>query len=119
MSLFKKTHWTALLLGITIGLSSVSPTNASDDQRSIFGSQLMTERERMEHREQMRNASSDEEREQIRNEHHERMKLRAQQRGIELPDEPQARGRQRMQDGTRSGRMPGTNDRGPSRRRGS
>lgn len=62
------------------------------EQERIFGSQLMSEQERKEHRLQMRSAKSAEERERIRAEHHERMKLRAKERGMALPDDPPPRG---------------------------
>ncbi len=58
----------------------------------IYGSQLMTQQERNEFRARMRAAKTDQEREQIRNEHHERMKVRAKERGVTLPDVPPARG---------------------------
>ena len=61
-------------------------------QKQIYGSQLMTKQERIEHRSRMRAAKTAEEREQIRKEYHERMKERARERGITLPDEPPARG---------------------------
>ena len=60
--------------------------------RQIYGSQLMTQQERSEYRAQMRNAKTAQEREQIRKEHHERMKVRAKEKGVTLPDEPPARG---------------------------
>jgi len=60
--------------------------------RQIYGSQLMTQQERSEYRAQMRNAKTTQEREQIRKEHHERMKVRAKEKGLTLPDEPPARG---------------------------
>ena len=60
--------------------------------RQIYGSQLMTQQERSEYRVQMRNAKTAQEREQIRKEHHERMKVRAKEKGVTLPDEPPARG---------------------------
>jgi len=60
--------------------------------RQIYGSQLMTQEERNAYRNQMRNAKTAQEREQIRNEHHERMKVRAKEKGVTLPDEPPARG---------------------------
>jgi hypothetical protein len=63
------------------------------NQDQIYGSQLMTQEERMEYRNRMRNAKTLEEREQIRKEHHEQMKARAQEKGVTLPDEPPARGR--------------------------
>lgn len=57
-------------------------------QDRIYGSQLMTQQERLEFRERMRAAGSAEEREQIRQEHHQRMQIRAKERGVTLPDEP-------------------------------
>jgi len=58
------------------------------DQDRIYGSQLMTDKERLEYRNRMRAAKTAEEREKIRNEHHERMKVRAREQGKTLPDEP-------------------------------
>jgi hypothetical protein len=63
------------------------------NQEQIYGSQLMTQQERVEYRAKMRNAKTAEEREQIRKKHHERMKKRAAERGVTLNDEPPARGR--------------------------
>jgi len=62
-------------------------------QEQIYGSQLMTQQERAEYRAKMRFTKTAEEREQIRKEHHERMKERAAERGVTLTDEPPARGR--------------------------
>jgi hypothetical protein len=62
------------------------------DQDRIYGSQLMTRQERNDFRARMRAAKTAQEREQIRNEHHERMKIRAKERGVTLPDEPPAMG---------------------------
>lgn len=53
----------------------------------IYGSQLMTQQEQMRYREQMRNAKTAQEREQIRARHHAEMQARARQRGVTLPDE--------------------------------
>lgn len=58
----------------------------------IYGSQLMTREERNQYRKQIRDAKTARERERIRAEHHERMKIRAKERGVTLPDEPPARG---------------------------
>lgn len=52
----------------------------------VYGSQMMTSQERIEHRKKMRAAKTAEERERIRAEHHEAMKIRAQERGVTLPD---------------------------------
>lgn len=61
-------------------------------QEPIYGSQLMTRKERTEHRAKMRAAKTAEEREQVRREHHEAMKNRAKERGVTLPDDPPASG---------------------------
>lgn len=50
--------------------------------QDIYGWQLMTTQEREEYRARMRAARTLEEREQIRTEHHERMKARAKERGM-------------------------------------
>ena len=68
----------------------------------IYGSQLMTNQERMEHRTKMNAAKTAQEREQVRMEHHEQMQLRAKERGMTLPDTPPARGA-----GMRQGMGPG------------
>lgn len=65
---------------------------AADPQEPVYGSQLMTSQERNQYRAQMRAAKTDMEREQLRNEHHERMKERAKAQGYVLPDEPPAKG---------------------------
>lgn len=61
-------------------------------QEQIYGSQLMTAQERTEYRARMRSAKTAEERERIRNEHHEQMQKRAQERGVTLPEQPPVRG---------------------------
>ena len=84
--------------------------NKMTDQQ-IYGSQLMTAQERNEYRTRMRAAKTLEERERIRKEHHEQMKLRAKERGVTLPDEPPAgRG---PGSGTGGGMGPGGGGMGP------
>lgn len=58
----------------------------------IYGSQLMTRKERNEYRRRLRAAKTLKERERIRHEHHKRMQERAKARGLKLPDEPPAHG---------------------------
>ena len=65
---------------------------ATTGEQPVYGSQLMNEQERLEYRQRMRNAPSEEERQQIRAEHHQRMQERAQQKGVTLPAEPPAQG---------------------------
>jgi len=72
----------------------------------IFGSQLMTEQERIEHRNAMRAARTEEERAAVRARHHEQMVQRAQERGVTLPATPPE---QRPSAGPRGGMGPGTN----------
>lgn len=60
---------------------------------TVYGWQLMTEQERMEHREKMQSMKTMEERERYRKEHHEKMMQRAKERGVTLPDVPSDRGK--------------------------
>lgn len=76
-------------------------------QDRIYGSQLMTEKERNEHRKKMRSANTDQERNQIRHEHHEHMKKRAKQQGKILSDEMPVKG-SRMGAGGGQGRGKGS-----------
>jgi hypothetical protein len=57
-------------------------------KEQVYGSQMMTSQERVEQRKKMRAAKTTEDRERIRTEHHEAMKIRAQERGVKLPDAP-------------------------------
>jgi hypothetical protein len=57
-------------------------------KEQLYGSQMMTSQERVEQRKKMRAAKTADERERIRAEHHEAMKIRAQERGVTLPDAP-------------------------------
>ena len=60
----------------------------AQEQAQIYGSQMMTEQERNEYRTRMNAAKTNQEREQIRMEHHERMKERAKEQGVSMPDSP-------------------------------
>lgn len=109
---------TAVVAVFSLGLSlpgvSIAQESIVQDQPAmpIYGSQLMTEQERLEYGERMRSAQSPEEQQRIRAEHHERMAERARDRGVDLREEPPRGGGQGMgagggmnQDGNR------TNDR--------
>ena len=67
-------------------------TPAADNGETVFGSQLMTQQERNEHRLKMQSAKTAEEREAVRRQHHEQMLERARQQGVTLPETPPARG---------------------------
>lgn len=64
----------------------------SQQQDRVTGRQLMTRQEHEEFRNKMRSASSAEERQRIQKEHHERMKARAKERGLSIPEDPRADG---------------------------
>ncbi len=72
-------------------------------QQSIYGSQLMTQQERNEYLNRMRAAKTEQERERIRAEHHDRMSERAKARGVTLPDKPPAKARSSTGSGMGSG----------------
>ena len=72
---------------LTLGLPGVSVFA----EEQIYGSELMTKQERMEHRTKMQNMKTKEEREHYRMEHHKKMQERAKERGATLPDKPQMR----------------------------
>ncbi len=93
----------ALLSGGALAQSGALPPIADD--APIYGSQLMTPQERIEHRNKMRAAQTLEERERIRAEHHTQMQARAKERGLTLPDEPPMPGGRMM--GPGSGMGPG------------
>lgn len=102
----------AAALAATLGLS-LGAAFAADDPAPIFGSQLMTEQERLEYRNTLRNATTNAEREQIRLQHHERMLLRAREKGVVLPEEPQAGSGMRPGGAMGSGMGPGSAGQGP------
>src|SRR5574343_705722 len=78
------------LSAIALALTASTGSFAAD--APIYGSQLMSNQERVEHRNKMRSAKTAEEREQVRLQHHEQMQLRAKEQGVTLPDTPPARG---------------------------
>jgi hypothetical protein len=85
---------TSLLL-ISVTAWSADQVQAQDQleaKEQVLGRELMTNEERIEHRKKMRAATTAEERERIQKEHHERMKIRAKERGVTLPDEPLFKG---------------------------
>jgi hypothetical protein len=68
--------------GAAAGVTAPAP------EAPVFGRELMTDQEMAEHRARMRAAATPEEREKIRQEHHQQMVERAKQRGITLPETP-------------------------------
>lgn len=100
----KTTLLSTLAFALLLPAGHSLAADPAQDQEQIYGSQLMSQQERIEQRDKMRAAKNAEEREQVRKEHHERMKERAKERGVALPDEPPAKG---------GGRGPGGGGMGP------
>ena len=107
----------ASVLSLTVGPTLAADTVQTQDksqvqnQTQVYGSQLMTKQERMEHRAQMRAAKTDTERKRLRKEHHERMKIRAKKQGVSLPEVPPAKGANMgkgMGSGAKDGKGPGS-----------
>ena len=89
-----------MLSAIALGLMTAGAVAADEP---VYGSQMMTNQERMEQRAKMNAAKTAQEREQIRLEHHEKMQLRAKGRGVTLPDTPPAQGGGGMRQGMGGG----------------
>lgn len=85
------TGMSARVCMVAIALGGLSAIAVAADA-PIYGSQLMSDQERSEHRRQMRAAGTPEARERIRLQHHEAMKQRATEKGLSLPEMPPPRG---------------------------
>lgn len=83
--------WTAAgAIFLALAASAVTAQGPQPPTRQrIYGSELMTQQERNEHRARIRSSRTQQEREHIRAEHHRRMQERAKARGLSLPDVPQ------------------------------
>ena len=62
------------------------------DRDMIYGYELMTAKERAEHRAKMASFKTEQEREAYREEHHKLMQARAKERGVDIPEIPRQRG---------------------------
>ena len=78
-------------------LSIIFPATSVFAEDQVYGWQLMSEQERLEHRTKMQNMETKEERKQYLLQHHKKMEQRAKAQGKNLPDMPQ--NRNNMMDG--------------------
>ena len=78
-----------ILVSTLLMMFPFSPVLADEP---VYGSQLMTEQERQEHRAKMQSMKTEAERDRYRMEHHKKMQERAKERGVTLPDKPQYQG---------------------------
>jgi hypothetical protein len=83
----------SLSSGFAIAAEQEQSQVMEQEQEQMFGSQLMTPEERIEHRDNIRGLKTQEEREAFRLEHHKKMMERAKEKGITLPETPPAGGR--------------------------
>ena len=67
-------------------------TVQTQNQKMIYGYDLMSPKERNEHREKMMSMRTEQERTAYREEHHKLMQQRAREKGVEIPDAPMMRG---------------------------
>jgi hypothetical protein len=89
-----------LIVPALVGILSFSANSMAADEEAMtqqtpqmsqgvtHGSRLMTPQERSEHRAKMRAAKNPKERKEIREAQHKRMKERAKQQGLTLPEKP-------------------------------
>lgn len=109
MKALKNTSSTLALLAVMLAAPSLfsSTAQAQDKvqtQIQIYGSQLMTDAERIEYQTKMRALKTTKERDAFRVEHHDLMKLRAADQGINLPNTaPDTRPAPNAKDGVRPG----------------
>lgn len=75
---------------LAVALLSLSSAAYANEVEQIRGAQLMTPAEAQQHKEAMRNAKTAEEREMIRQKHHEKMRLRAKEKGVPFSDKAPA-----------------------------
>lgn len=76
----------AIASALALGTMALLTMPSMAQQQPVYGSQMMTEQERMEYQQQMKSAKTEQEREQIRAEHHVQMQERAKKQRIILPD---------------------------------
>lgn len=106
-------------IALAVLVLAVGPTSTACGQdQPIYGSQLMTQQERAEYQTRMRAAMTEQEREQIRLEHHRQMQQRAREMGVELPDSPPGMGMGGQRMGPRQGMGQGGGMGGGAAKRG-
>ena len=77
--------------GLSLAADQQGIQENTQPQQTVLGKDLMTEQERAVHHANMQAAETQQERNQLRMEQHERMKQRAKERGLSIPDEPPAK----------------------------
>ncbi len=79
---------------MSVGVDVLAQDQAqTQTQVQIYGSQLMTPAERTEYQSKMRALKTDKERDAFRLDHHDKMTVRAAEKGVTLPNSPPAVGK--------------------------
>ena len=78
---------------IVVIISLLSNYALAETPEQVYGWQLMTQQERVEHRQKMQSFNTFKEREAYRLQHHKLMQERARERGMKLPEVPLPQGR--------------------------
>ncbi len=81
-----------LVAGVAMAAEPAKVEKGEQRTQQATGREMMSAQERNEHRAKMRNARDRDEREKMRAEHHEKMKVRAAKEGKTLPGNPPAAG---------------------------
>jgi hypothetical protein len=77
---------------MTMTVSLFAAEQPAPKSEPIYGYRMMSDPERNQYRERMRNAASAEDRQKVRDEHHKLMQDRAKERGVTLPERGPGRG---------------------------
>jgi hypothetical protein len=67
-----------------------SKQQVQEQDKMIYGWQLMSTEERAQHRAKMQSLNTEQERQAYRAEHHKQMQARAKEQGVTIPDEPRS-----------------------------
>lgn len=90
-------RWTLFIMLTGIFLLGIGMAGAQEQaktreaeyrQEHVYGWQLMSEQERHEYQQRLRELKTEQERETFRTQHQKRMQERARQQGVTLPDGP-------------------------------
>ncbi|MCW8952804.1 MAG: hypothetical protein OQK53_08880 [Rhodospirillales bacterium] len=73
------------LIATALTLSAQAHAQSDSQGQTVYGWELMSPEERVEHQRQMREAKTVEERQQIQAAHRDKMQQRATERGVKLP----------------------------------
>lgn len=83
-------HLSMLALSLCAALAMPAQADQHMKQERAYGYEMMSPQERSDYQDRMRAAKTEQEREQIRLEHHKQMQERAKAQGKTLPDMPPA-----------------------------